>query len=328
MKLKVLSYLGIGLAILVIIVSISPFQTRAAVSPSAISVDIMPLNPAAGESTTIALGSFATNLDSVSISWYVNGKKVSAGIGMKTFSVNAPATGSSTTVRAVVSLVDGDIEKKVVISPNVMVLLYQATDSYVPPFYRGKALPTVGSDIKVVAMPEAKNISPQNMLYAWKRNYTNDATGSGYGKNSLTYTNDYLSNSDNVSVTVSSIDGKYSSEASLDIGPTQPKISFYKNDTLLGTLWEQALTDGHMVKGDEVMVAEPYFISPKELWNPSLVWNWYINDSLTDNTSSIHKNWLPIKIEGGSTGTSALRLDISSNDQILETASKQINVTF
>jgi len=33
-----------------------------------------------------------------------------------------------------------------------MVLLWQADDSYVPPFYEGKALPSPNSEIKVVAM--------------------------------------------------------------------------------------------------------------------------------------------------------------------------------
>ncbi|HEV7702341.1 MAG TPA: hypothetical protein VGO63_02780 [Candidatus Paceibacterota bacterium] len=332
MKPKISLYSGIRVAIIAILVFVFPFQGNAAISPSAISVDLSPQSPSAGENTTITLSSYATSLDSISISWFVNGKKVSSEIGGKSFTVAAPAVGSTTTVRVVLAFPDGELEKKVVISPAVMVLLYEATDSHVPPFYRGKALPTADSEIKVVAMPEIKNasgiVSPKNIVYAWKKNYTNDAEGSGYGKNFFTFTNDYLENGDTVSVTASTTDGQRSLEASLDIRVSQPQISFYKNDAILGTIWEQALKGGHKILGDEIIVAEPYFISPKELRSPSLVWNWFINGNLTNNILDYRKNWLPVKVESGVSGVSTLSLELENNEQLLGTASKQINVEF
>lgn len=310
---------------------ILPFTTSA-ISPSSISVDVAPLNPSAGENTTITLGSYAVNLDAVSITWYENSKKISTEIGKKSLTVVAPAVGSETTVRAVVSLPDGAIEKKIVIRPNVMTMLWQATDSYVPPFYRGKALPIAESTIKVVALPEIKGasgmINPQNMLYSWKRNYNNDANASGYGKNSFTFINDYLEDLDNISVTASTIDGQYSSSAQTNVRIFQPQISFYKNDNLEGVIWERALVDGHRIAGEEIIVAEPYFISPKEIWSPTLIWRWYINGNMTNNTLDNQQNWLPIKVEGGVSGFSNLRLDVENRDQLFGTATKQINVEF
>lgn len=303
-----------------------------AVSPSSISIDAAPINPSAGENTIIKLNSYGSNLNTVSISWFVNGKKTTSGIGVKTFTVKAPAVGSSTSVRAVIALPDGDIEKSITIRPSVMALLWQATDSYVPPFYRGKALPTIDSEIKVVAMPEMKSgrvmINPKSLLYTWKKNYENEPAASGYGKNSFTFINDYLEDLDAISVTASTIDGQSSSGASVSVRVSAPQVSFYKNDSKLGTIWERALTDGHRIIGDETIVAEPYFISPKELWSPSLVWNWFINGSLTNNTLPYKANWLPVKVEGGVTGVSTIRLDIQNNNQILQTAGKQISVGF
>lgn len=314
------------------VLSFAIFSANAQVSPSSISVDILPSNPAPNETATISLSSYGSNLDSVNISWYVSGKKVSSGIGMKSFSVQAPNAGSETTVKAVIALPDGEIQKNIIIRPNILVLLWQANDSYVPPFYKGKALPTAESEIKVVAMPEIKKggtmISGKDMLYYWTLNYTNDAASSGYGKNSFTYLNDYLESSENVAVSVSTTDGQYSSEASLNITPSFPKISFYKNDKILGTLWDQALKDGHKIIGSEVIIAEPYFISPKERWSPSLIWNWYINGSLTNNTLPYQENLMPLKVEGGASGASTLRLDIENKDKFLGTASAEISLEF
>ena len=302
-----------------------------AASSDSILVNIAPPNPAPNENTTITLSSYANNLDSVPISWSVNGKTVASGTGKKSFSVTAPAAGGETDVVATISLPDGAINTPITIKPSVMELLWQANDSYVPPFYRGKALPTAESEIKVVAMPEVRNgssnVPPQNMTYAWQKDYTNNVDGSGYGKNFFTYISDYLDNSNNVSVTASTTDQKYSSDASLDIGMTQPKILFYKNDNNLGTIWEQTLADGHKIQGSEIVQVAPYFISPKELLNPTLVWGWFINDSSVSLTS-FKKYLMPLQAQSGVSGTAKLRLDITSQDKIFETASQEMNVTF
>ncbi len=305
-----------------------------AVSPSSINIDLAPTSPSAGENTRITLSSYGSNLDTVSISWFVNGKAISSDIGMKSFSVNAPQNGGETIVRAVITLPDGNIEKSVVIRPSALTLLWQATDSYVPPFYRGKAMPTIDSEVKVIALPEVKiagkEISPKNLIYDWKKNYTNEAGASGYGKNFFSFVNDYLENLDTVSVTAYTTDGKYSSTANLNITASSPQISFYRNDPLLGTIWEMALKDGHTIQEGEgeIIVAEPYFIAPKAIWSPSLVWSWYINGELTNNVFTYRKNWMPIKVEGGISGTSTIGLYVENKDQLIGNVSKQINIEY
>lgn len=296
-------------------------------SSKSILVDITPPNPAPLENTTITLSSYVNNLDSVLITWFTNGKKASSGIGKKSFSLNAPAQGSEITVIAAVALPDGEVETSVIIRPAPLVLLWQANDSYVPPFYKGKALPVLDSEIKVVAMSEIKGIDPKNMTYAWKKDYENEAGGSGYGKNFFTYSSDYLEKSHNISVSASTIDQKYSSEASIDIGSVEPKILFYKNDLNLGTIWEKALTNPHNVSGSEFIEAAPYFISPKEIQNPRLVWGWYINDNMI-NVSSLKKNLMPLQAQSGVSGRSKLKLIIENMDKIFQTASKEISIGF
>lgn len=305
--------------------------TAYAASSSSILVDITPPNPAPYEDTSISLNSYANNLDSVLITWSVNGKSVLSGIGKKSFSLKAPAAGSETAVGALISLPDGNIETKILIRPSVMVLLWQANDSYIPPFYRGKALATADSEVKIVAMPEVKTssglTSPKNMTYAWKKDYTNEQDASGYGRNFFLYINDYLENSNNISVVASTVDQKYSSEANIDVGTTQPKILFYKNNSLLGTLWNMALSDTYKINGAEMVRAIPYFISPKEILNPRLVWSWFINDSPV-SILGYRKNLIPLKAQEGVSGTSKLRLEINNQDKIFETASKEINIEF
>lgn len=213
-----------------------------------------------------------------------------------------------------------------------MVLLYQAMSSYVPPFYKGKAMPSPDSTVKIVAMPEiisgsAGLVDPKNMTYAWKKDDTNNIVGSGYGKNAFTYVNDYLEDSNTIGVTASTVDQKYSSATSLTIGMTKPKIIFYKNDTKLGTLWDQALFDGHKILTSEILVAAPYFISPGDIRIPTLTWDWFINNETV--TAPIYRqNTMPLIVQDGTSGTSNIRLEVNSTEKIFESATKELNVEF
>ena len=318
------------IAVIIISGTVLPFETKAA-SSIGILVNLVPENPAPGESVSITLSSYSNNLDSVLISWFVNGKKASSGIGQKSFSLSAPKAGEETNVIATTSFPDGAIDTKIIIRPTVMALLFQAEDSYVPPFYKGKAMPSPDSLVKVVALPEIKSgsnlVNPNNMTYAWKKDYTNNPNGSGYGKNSFTYVNDYLEDLNNIGVTASTIDQKYSSTGSLDIGMAKPKIVFYKNDTNLGTLWEQALSNGHKIVGSEILVAAPYFISPSDLRIPTLTWNWFINDESVI-APVLRKNTMPLQVQNGASGTSKIRLEVNNTEKIFENAIKEINVEF
>lgn len=305
-------------------------NTKAA-TPSSLLINVAPENPAPFENTTITLNSYASNLDSVLITWYVNGKTSLSGIGKKTFTTKAPDAGKETSIKVSVYLPEGNIETNIVLRPSVMVLLWQADDSHVPPFYKGKALATPESRIKVVAMPEIRDgkniVSPQNMTYSWKNNYENNVDGSGYGKNYFTFSNDYLDDSSTISVTAQTVDQKYSSSANISINNTNPEIIFYKKDSVLGTIWEKDVEDGHQITDTEVIQAEPYFISPKQVTHPFLVWNWYINDNMI-NVSEFRKNSIPLKVQPDIHGTSTIKLEINNTNKIFETAKKEINVQF
>ena len=322
------------LAITLLVVSIIfiPSSGIIAQTPSDISVSVIPPNPAPFEDVTINLSSYAFNLDSVLITWSLNGKNVSSGIGKKSLFTTVASAGSTTLVLVKIALPSGAIEKTINLRPGVMVMLWQANDSYVPPFYRGKALPTPESEVKVVVIPEIKNSGggggdPKKITYSWEKNYTNNKEESGYGQKFFIFMNDYLEDSNTISVTASTVDGQTSTDGNLTIGTTEPEILFYKSDEELGTMWEEALSDPYRIGEEEIIVAIPYFISPKNILNPRLTLNWSINNSPV-NILGFRKNIIPVKATPGVSGISKLRLDIGSKDKIFQNVSKEINIEF
>lgn len=315
-----------------LIISGFAFATPAlAVSPNSILVDLVPASPKPNSNVTINLRSFAANLDTVNISWSVNNTVSASGIGRKSISLTTGNAGSSTTVVAKILLPDGEIEKRILIQPAEMVMLWQANDSYVPPFYKGKALPMASSEIKVVAVPEVESngrtVDPKKMSYYWKKNYTNQQASSGYGKDSFKYINDYLDDSNTISVTAQSPTGGSASEGTVTIEVTEPQVVFYKEDPVFGTIWEHALPGSYKISQEEVIFAAPYFMSPKELIRPDILWSWSINDAPV-TVSGYAQNIIPLKTVSGISGVSKLKLDIENRYNIFKTASKEINIQY
>lgn len=296
-----------------------------------ISVSVSPENPGPGEEVTIRLSSYVDNLDAVKITWVVGGRVALAGIGKKDFTLTAPNLGSSTVVTVQIALPGGTVTEQITVRPAVMVLLWQATRSFVPPFYKGKALLPRDSGVKVVALPEVRKaggapVDAKNMIYSWQKDYSNEGEGSGYGKNFFTYHSDFLDPTNNVGVSVSTLDGAAAAVGSIDIPTAAPEIQFYKVDSL-GTRFEQTLADNHKINMEETVAAMPFFISYPELGNPRVSWQWFINDFAIDIYGPF-KNVIPLKVQEGVTGTSTLRLEVNNIDKVFESATKEINVQF
>lgn len=333
MNLKVYRYLVFYSLVFLLLVGLELSGANKAIAQNVndIYTDVVPENPAPGEDTSITLSSYLLDLNASKITWIVGGKSVLSGVGQKYYSLRAPTAGSETTVTIQVTSSTGTIETKIVIRPSVMVVLWQADDSYVPPFYKGKALPTPDSAIKIIAMPEVKvgttYLNPKNMTYSWRKDFTNDPEASGYGKNYFTYISDYLDASNFIEVNATTIDQKFSSTSSTTVGTFQPKLVFYRNSENMGTEFEHSITDGHKIINKEILFAAPYFISPKNIRIPRLVWSWSINGTRVFN-EGFQKNILPLQVESGVSGTSKLKLEIENLDKVFQTASKELNLTF
>ncbi len=309
---------------------LSGFYTHAQIV-SDVYIATIPENPEPGEDVTVQVSSYTINVDGTLITWYENGKRVSSGIGLKSHSMKAPDSGKETTVVARLETLEDSVDVSVVIRPSVMVILWETSDSYVPPFYKGKALLTADSAVKIVAMPEigqgSTRVNPKNMVYSWRKDYSNDQEASGYGKNYFIYTSDYLDPSSFIEVSATTVAGDKTSSGGTNIGTYQPKVLFYKVDEALGTLFENALKSGHRIVNKEVVFVAPYFISPRDLRIPRLDWSWYINDSRIIN-ENIQPNIIPLQVESGVSGMSKLRILIEHRDKLTQTANGEIQFEF
>lgn len=291
-----------------------------------------PEHPGPLQNVTMKLSSASSDLTRANISWYVNGRLKDSGIGKTSFTVFTGAIGIQSTVDATVNLVEGvRADKEVVITPAGLYLLWEA-DSYTPPFYKGKALPTPQSALRVVAMTNffsgGKQLSPQNLIYLWKNEGTDTrlVDSSGYGKQVLYTSMPLLPRPLAIGVDASSLGGSINATGNLSINPEDPEVLFYENNPLEGVIYENVLGGSHVVNKDDFSVkAEPYYFSTTSRADKKLSYVWSLDGkSVTPDSNEV----VTFKRVGNGIGSSLVSLSLRNAANIFQQASASFALNF
>jgi hypothetical protein len=190
-------------------------STYAQLLPEDISISLFPNNPKPGQIISATVESFGVDLSRVKVSWYYNDKLIASGIGKTETKITSPAFGQKASLLVRVSGGGSDSETSVVISSSELDIIWEAVDSYTPPFYKGKALAPIGTKIKAVAVPSVGGL--KNLSYTWSHNGSVIKALSGTNKDSLTIKTDALSQRESFSASVSGGTFEGQGETSLDL---------------------------------------------------------------------------------------------------------------
>ena len=302
------------------------FSVYAQVQSANIVLNISPKYPKANENITASVATFSTDLNKAKIAWKLNGQIAIEAVGKKDFSFTTADTGLQTVLEVEIQTSDGSfVTKRIIITPSDIDMLWEAPDSYVPPFYKGKALNTSEGTIKVIALTNSRDSA--GLSYNWKLDDINKPDSSGYKKNYYIFKNSFLDRNNTVEVTTSSLGGKNTGQGKIIINPVKPKIVFYQKDLTFGTKYEKAIDNNFaMSPTGEIFVVEPYFFSPKNLNSSDLEIKWYLGGSLINTPDT--KNEIGLAPEEGQTGGSSIKVVINNIKKMFLNAEKQINVNF
>ncbi len=264
-----------------------------------ISMNIDPKTPGTNEKITVSLESYIINVNRLRITWFVNGEIVLSGTGETEIQTTTGSQGELTSIEAYIQVDSGtNLRKWIQIAPADLDILWQA-DTYTPPFYRGKALPTPESFIKIVGLPNLKNEGAQSqekkIVFNWTQNNTNLPDSSGFGENPLVIRNDFLTREEIIDLKVVHRDGLTTAEASVAINIVDPEVVLYKQG--VGLRNANTLTPATNNQ-DLVLRAEPYFFSAKRELLGLLNFDWIVNAKTIGKTSSPIPNELPVEFTG------------------------------
>ena len=247
----------------------TPVLASAQLTPQDLSVEISPEIPEPGDTITVDIKSFVTDLDRAQITWRLDGVEIAKAVGQTNISFTAGVVGKTHTISIIAVTSDaGTITKSVSFSPATVDLLWEAIDSYVPTLYKGKALNAHDSGVLVQALPyfinsQGQQVNPKSLIYTWKVNNKPQQSKSGFGKDTFSFAGPSLYRASEVSVDVESSDSDFRARRTINLSAQQPNILFYAQNPLLGERLVQPVSGGSIVlEEDEVVVrAEPFFFS-------------------------------------------------------------------
>lgn len=317
--------------LILVFISFSGNNALAQVQNYDVDLSIFPINPTVNQNVTATVSSYVVDVNSAYFVWKVNNEVKSTGIGKTTFLFTIGNLDSENILTVDINTTAGaNLTKSLVISGGEVDMLWEATDSYAPPFYKGKTLFSKEGEVKVVAMPslysQNRKISPNTLSYNWTKDGNGQSNNSGFGKNFFIYKNSFLANANKVGVSVTDINGASKVTGEVTLVPYSPKILFYTKD-IYGAKTEKALGNNFFVKPEgENIVVVPYFFSPKNISSNDLEVKWYINGAQIPKTKA--KDELIITPEEETTGTAIMKVVISNLKTLYQEAEKSINVNF
>ncbi|MEI6057781.1 MAG: hypothetical protein WCQ60_02300 [bacterium] len=306
-------------------------QTLGTTSVNGIDIAIDPSNPAPGANVTVSVESYSTDLNTASITWFVDGKSLAKGTGLKSISVTAPVNGKSIQVVAAIDTAEGaNIKKVVTVQPGDVDLIWE-TSGYVPPLFRGKVTTAYQNKVKITAIPHffsanGKQIDPSKLLYKWKNGDTVLGDQSGYGKQSVIIAGSIIPRELDIDVLVTAPDQKnIAGETQVAINADKPEIIFYPDDPLYGVMYSTAIASALRFFHNEIkVVAVPYGF---DINDASLSYNWNINNVSQDNLTSSKS--IVLRVADGQQGSSNIELSmVNSGNKILQGATAAFTALF
>jgi hypothetical protein len=298
-----------------------------------INADMIPKTPGANQDVQVTLTSYSTNINSALITWSINGKVVKEGRGEKVFSFTTGNLGNQTTLEITIRTIEGQSIYKVFrIKPSEVDLMWQA-DSYVPAFYKGKALFGHQSQITFIAMPHITNssgqeINPANLVYKWTKDGSAVESASGYGKNTFTFTGSVISRNLEVTVEVTNLDSSVRAFSRIKVSPIEPSVVLYERNPIYGIQFQNALkgTLDLNNKKEIAVIGIPYYFGNLDPISPDLIYKWSVNGLPIGNNPS--ENLEVFRKKEGASGNARISLSVESQSKILQSANNYFNLNF
>lgn len=305
-----------------------------------VNLDITPENPGPNQQVSATLSSYDTNIHAAHITWIVNGIKKKSGVGETSFSFITGSLNTTTRLLVEIETAEGQtVEKSLDLKPSSVDLLWQ-TESFTPPFYKGKPMFSFQNKITFIALPHITNsngveISTKNLIYTWKLNGSVVAAARGYGRNTYTVVGSIISRPLDVQVEVIGTNSEEMAVGNIVITPASPEIIFYKKSPLYGIEFQNALTGTISLQNSQdatekskeiTIIGVPFFFGTTDSHSSDLSYTWSINGGKISSdgrqTTQVFR-----QIENMS-GTSQITLSIENTNKILQSARDQFNLTF
>lgn len=298
-----------------------------------ISIEQIPSIPKPGETVSIKIVSYSTDLNKALITWTLDGRSLYSQIGATKLDFQAPQSGkTSNLVITIRKESGGTISKTITISPADVDLFYEA-QTYAHPFYKGKKMYTSESLINFIAVPNFVNpngtkIPDSNLVYLWRINGVAQNDESGYGKNTFLTKGSLIERSNQISVEVSAVNSTLKASQTLNFKSTSPEVVLYENNPILGIVYEHAIQGSFNLERPQVdFEAIPYYYSADFKDAINLDYGWTINGAKIA-TKAVNENYLVLRNDQNIDGKALIGSTLQHSSNILQTTQTYLELNF
>lgn len=294
-----------------------------------VQIELLPAHPQPFSAVSATAVSHSLDLNRANISWYLDGTVITQGIGAVRTNFTLGGAGTATTLKVVAQGENGQTEsKQVTIRPAYVGIAWES-DGYVPPMYAGKSLVAPGSRVTLIAMPfltrqNGTVISPEELVYVWKRGGREIPGASGFGKRTLSISNDTYLRPLDILVEVSSRQGDIRGVGRVIIPIASTAIYWYEDHPLLGMRYMNAVNNSFVIDHETTLVAEPFYYSVGSRNDAPLEYSWNVNRE----NAGFATAFITLRPQGSQAGKAEISLTARHLSQLLQSNRLTRTLTF
>ncbi len=319
-----MKYFFFILILIVIPLSFSEAQIGTGIGSEGPSLEVEPGFPSPLTTVIVNLNDYSLAARVISITWKVDGIKLTEATNQRNISIRTKEAGVKTTIEAFLEFAGGETQviQKVITPLYLDIIIEPQTKT--PPFYIGRALPSIGSTLNMTALVSGNSTPAKDLIYTWRVNSDVLNGGSMRGGNKVSAKTP-LGQLMLVSVDVSTLDGSVLIKRTIEIPSVAPIIYFYEQTPLYG-LSNKAVSQLNLVGASATVRAEPYNLDINTYNNPDFL-EWEV-DRVKTTPPSTNPYEITLGRPGETYGTSRVSLHVRSLSQLLQGSESEFQVTF
>lgn len=257
------------------------FAIQAQFVPDQLVLLASPESPSSGEIFTVQASTPTLDQNRLFFDWVVDGKRKPdlSGLGKNSIKLTAGNVGSVTRITANVEGADKEIKPA---SLNIYIsdlALAWFAETYVPRWYKGKALPTQNSVVRVTAIPKlivgGSAIASENLIYRWTLDDQENVV-SGIGQQVFRFRmSDLPKSTHQIEVAIEDGRGVIHKNGLLILNTFQPQAKIYASSPLGGIEFRSSPSFTFIkLRGLLDFIIEPFFFNASS--KKQLGFNWRV----------------------------------------------------
>jgi len=287
------------------------------------SLVFFPSYPNPQQEFTVSLDDYSGGAFGASIDWVINGERQADKQNNRSLTITSSEAGKPMQIEAILTLANGSTQRlSRTITPRFLDIIFEP-QTHVPGFYRGRPLPSQGSQVNATALLHNINQSPSNLIYTWRVGNKVVNGGPLLGQNKISFTVP-MGREIPVTVEVANANGEILARRIINLPSVSPEIIFYEVNTLFG-IKPISLSSLLLMGNSATVRAVPYHLDSRVYNQPDVIL-WEI-----DNTeyATGFGNPYEITIERGATaGNSRLEFRVTDTTNFLQGARAELLLNY